>query len=36
VTVQVDVPRRLDDRQRAAIEALAAATPRSPRLHLWT
>ena len=34
VTVEVDVPRRLDDRQRAAVEALAAALPGSPRASL--
>ena len=34
VTVDVDVPRQLDDRQRAAVQALAAAIPGSPRAHL--
>jgi len=34
VTVEVDVPKQLDDGQRAAIEALAAATPSSPRAAL--
>ena len=34
VTVQVDVPKRLTDQQRAAIERLAAATAESPRQHL--
>jgi molecular chaperone DnaJ len=34
VTVEVDVPRQLDERQRAAVQALAAATSRSPRAHL--
>jgi molecular chaperone DnaJ len=34
VTVEVDVPRELDDRQRAAVQALAAAIPGSPRAHL--
>lgn len=34
VTVQVAVPASLTDEQRAAVEALAAATPESPRAHL--
>lgn len=34
VTVEVHVPTSLTDAQRAAIEALAAATPESPRTHL--
>jgi molecular chaperone DnaJ len=34
VTVDIDVPRELDDRQRAAVQALAAALPGSPRAHL--
>ena len=34
VTVDVDVPKELDDRQRAAVQALAAAMPGSPRAHL--
>ncbi|MGY1849030.1 DnaJ C-terminal domain-containing protein [Blastococcus sp. SYSU DS1021] len=34
VTVEVDVPRELDERQRAAVQALAAATPGAPRAHL--
>jgi molecular chaperone DnaJ len=34
VTVQVDVPTDLSAEQRAAIEALAAATSTSPRVHL--
>ncbi|WP_448628059.1 DnaJ C-terminal domain-containing protein [Geodermatophilus sp. URMC 64] len=34
VTVDVDVPRELDERQRAAVQALAAAIPGSPRAHL--
>jgi molecular chaperone DnaJ len=34
VTVEVEVPRQLDERQRAAVQALAAATSRSPRAHL--
>ncbi len=34
VTVEVSVPSRLNDRQRAAVEALAAATTTSPREHL--
>jgi molecular chaperone DnaJ len=33
-TVDVDVPRELDDRQRAVVQALAAALPGSPRAHL--
>lgn len=31
ITVSVDVPARLTPEQRAAVEAFAAATPRSPR-----
>ena len=34
VTVVVDVPSELSDEQRSAVEALAAATPGSPRDHL--
>ena len=34
VKVVVDVPTELSDEQRAALEALAAATPSSPRDHL--
>ena len=34
VTVEVAVPRQLTDEQRAAVQALAAATPESPRAHL--
>ena len=34
VTVKVDVPSELSDEQRAAVEALDAATPDSPRDHL--
>jgi len=34
VTVVVDVPSELSDEQRSAVEALAAATVRSPRDHL--
>jgi molecular chaperone DnaJ len=34
VTVTVDVPSELSDEQRSAVEALAAATPTSPRDHL--
>lgn len=34
VTIEVVVPTELDDAQRAAVEALAAATPESPRAHL--
>jgi molecular chaperone DnaJ len=34
VTVDVDVPKHLDDKQRAAVEALAAATTVSPRTRL--
>ena len=34
VTVEVDVPSSLTDDQRAAVEALAAATAESPRRHL--
>ncbi len=34
VTVDIDVPKELTDEQRAAIEALAAATTVSPRAHL--
>jgi molecular chaperone DnaJ len=34
VTVKVDVPAELSDEQRAAVEALAAATTASPREHL--
>lgn len=34
VTVEVRVPARLNARQRAALEAFAAATPDSPRAHL--
>ncbi len=34
VTVEVEVPAELTDQQRQAIEALAAATDRSPRAHL--
>jgi molecular chaperone DnaJ len=34
VTVDVDVPTSLSDGERAAIEALAAASTRSPRAHL--
>ena len=34
VTVEVDVPKHLDDKQRAAVEALAAATSVSPRTRL--
>lgn len=33
VTVQVDVPRRLTPRERAAVEQLAAVTTASPRAH---
>ncbi len=36
VTVVVDVPAELTDAQRSAVEALAAATPKSPRDHLLT
>jgi molecular chaperone DnaJ len=34
VTVEVTVPSDLSDEQRTAIEALAAASPASPREHL--
>jgi hypothetical protein len=34
VTVEVEVPERLSDAQRAAVEQLAAATTGSPRRHL--
>ncbi len=34
VTVEVAVPPTLSDAQRAAVEALAAASPESPRRHL--
>jgi molecular chaperone DnaJ len=34
VTVEVVVPTELDDAQRSAVEALASATPGSPRAHL--
>ena len=34
VTVEVAVPQRLNDAERAAVEALAAATTESPRAHL--
>lgn len=34
VTVVVDVPAKLSDEQRSAVEALAAATETSPREHL--
>jgi molecular chaperone DnaJ len=34
VTVDVEVPKHLSDAQRAAVEALAAATTVSPRAHL--
>ena len=34
VTVEVAVPAELSDDQRAAIEALAAASPENPRAHL--
>ena len=34
VTVEVVVPTELSDDQRAAIEALAAASPDDPRAHL--
>jgi len=34
VTVEVAVPQRLSDEQRKAIEALADASPESPRAHL--
>jgi molecular chaperone DnaJ len=34
VTVEIDVPRELNDEQRRAIEALAAATGESPRAGL--
>jgi molecular chaperone DnaJ len=34
VTVDVQVPAELTEQQRAAIEALAAATTVSPRAHL--
>ena len=34
VTVEITVPTALTEQQRAAIEALAAATPDSPRAHL--
>ncbi len=34
VTVEVVIPSPLTDEQRAAVEALAAATPESPRKHL--
>jgi len=34
VTVKVDVPRQLSDAQRVAVQALAAATPWSPRAHM--
>jgi molecular chaperone DnaJ len=34
VTVEVVVPTELDDAQRSAVEALASATPGSPRTHL--
>ncbi|MFD2091159.1 DnaJ C-terminal domain-containing protein [Blastococcus deserti] len=33
VTVEVDVPRQLDERQRAAVEALAQALPQPSRAH---
>ncbi len=36
VTVEVAVPKQLNDEQRKAVEALAAATPESPRSHLGT
>ena len=35
VTVEVHVPKSLEDDQRAAVEALAAATSVSPRAHLF-
>jgi molecular chaperone DnaJ len=35
VTVEVEVPKSLDAEQRAAVEALAAATTSSPRAHLF-
>ena len=34
VTVEVVIPSPLTDEQRAAVEALAAAIPESPRKHL--
>ena len=34
VTVVIDVPSELSDEQRSAVEALAAATEKSPRQHL--
>ena len=34
VTVEVDVPTQLSDEQRAAVEALTAATTVSPRTRL--
>ena len=36
VTVDVVVPTDLNDEQRAAVEALAAATTETPRNHLFT
>jgi len=35
VTVEVQVPKSLNDEQRAAVEALSAATTESPRAHLY-
>jgi len=34
VTVEVAVPQRLSEEERAALEAYAAATSESPRAHL--
>lgn len=36
VTVEVAVPAKLSDEERAAVEALAAAATESPRQHLFT
>ena len=34
VTFDVDVPKHLNDEQKRALEALAAAFPENPREHL--
>ncbi len=34
MTFDVDVPTKVDDQQRQALEALAAAFPEDPREHL--
>jgi molecular chaperone DnaJ len=36
VSVEVAVPAKLSDEERAAIEAMAAAATESPRQHLFT